>query len=202
MGPVIFLSLLYIAVYVVPIYWYPLSHAEVRLCRITEYVVWGLFVLDYAIQLWLSDNRRAFILREWLAFLFVAFPFFRPIRAIRGVIFYRQATTKQRSMVTSLPGVMAVMTILLLIVGGAAVLDVERFAPHATITTPSDALWWAVTEMTTSSNGSLSPVTMEGRLIAGFLLLFGLGLLTSMTGYVASWVLREFRKVESTENVE
>jgi len=43
---------------------------------------------------------------------------------------------------------------------------------------------------------------MEGRLIAGFLLLFGLGLLTSMTGYVASWVLREFRKVESTENVE
>jgi voltage-gated potassium channel len=49
-----------------------------------------------------------------------------------------------------------------------------------------------VTALTTSGGGGLAPVTVEGRVIATFLLVFGLGLLTSMTGYVASWVLHQF----------
>ena len=38
-----------------------------------------------------------------------------------------------------------------------------------------------------------------GRIIAAFLLIFGLGLLTSMTGYVASWVLHQFSVAREEE---
>jgi voltage-gated potassium channel len=193
--PVIILSFAYIGVYVVPIFWYPLRPSLATLFRIAEYFIWAAFVLDYAIQFVLSSDRRTFIKREWLTLLFVVFPFFRPVRAVRGLLFIRQASTKKRSLVSSLPAILISMALLLVLIAAAAVLNAERFAPGATITTPSDALWWAMTAITTSGGGSLGPVTNEGRIIAAFLLVFGLGLLTSMTGYVASWVLHQFSVV-------
>ena len=190
--PVIVLSFVYIGVYVVPIFWYPLRPGPTTAFRLTEYFIWAAFVLDYAIQFALSSDKRTFIKREWLTLLFVVFPFFRPVRAVRGLLFIRQASTKKRSLVSSLPAILISMAVLLVLIAAAAVLNAERFAPGATITTPSDALWWAMTAITTSGGGSLGPVTNEGRVIAAFLLVFGLGLLTSMTGYAASWVLHQF----------
>jgi voltage-gated potassium channel len=190
--PIIVLSFLYIAVYVIPIYWYALRPGLSTVFHVAEYVIWAIFVFDYAVQFQLALNKKLFFRREWLSLLFVVFPFLRPVRAVRGIIFIRQATTKKKSLVRSLPAILASMAVLLVVISGAAVLSAERFAPHATIKTPSDALWWALTEVTTAGGGNLSPVTVEGRLIASFLLIFGLGLLASMTGYVASWVLHEF----------
>ena len=120
--------------------------------------------------------------------------------AVRGILFIRQASVKKKTLVKSLPAILASITILLIIIAGAAVLNAERFALHATITSPSDALWWSVTALTTSGSGNLAPVTNEGRLIAAFLLFFGLGLLTSMTGYAASWVLSQFNDAREDES--
>jgi hypothetical protein len=88
------------------------------------------------VQFQLASDKKIFLRHEWLGLLFVIFPFLRPVRAVRGLIF-----------------------------GG----------------------------------GNLGPVTVEGRLIATFLLMFGLGLLASMTGYVASWVLHEFNVARDNE---
>lgn len=198
--PIIVLSFGYIAVYVIPIYWYPLRPGLTSAFHVAEYVIWGVFVVDYAVQFQLAANKKLFFRHEWLSLLFVVFPFLRPVRAVRGIIFIRQATTKKKSLVRSLPAILATMGVLLVVISGAAVLSAERFAPHATITTPSDALWWALTELTTAGGGNLSPVTVEGRLIASFLLIFGLGLLASMTAYVASWVLREFNIAKTDQS--
>jgi voltage-gated potassium channel len=202
--PVIVLSFAYIAVYVAPIYWYPLNHGLSVACHVAEYAIWAVFIIDYVVQLSLASDRRHFLRHEWLTLLFVVFPFFRPVRAVRGVLFIRQASTKKKSLVKSLPAILGSMAVLLVIIAAAAVLNAERFAPHATITTPSDALWWSITALTTSGSGNLAPVTNEGRIIAAFLLIFGLGLLTSMTGYVASWVLHQFsvaREAQAAEEV-
>ena len=118
------------------------------------------------------------------------------------MLFIRQASTKKKSLVRSLPAIIGSMAFLLVIIASAAVLNAERFAPHATITTTSDALWWAITAITTSGGGNLAPVTNEGRIIAAFLLIFGLGLLTSMTGYVASWVLHQFSAAREEQVTE
>ncbi len=200
--PVIALSFAYIAVYVAPIYWYPLNHGLSVTCRVAEYAIWAVFIIDYVVQLSLAPDRRYFLRHEWLTLLFVIFPFFRPVRAVRGVLFIRQASTKKKSLVRSLPAILVSMAALLVVIAGAAVLNAERFAPHATITTPSDALWWAITAITTSGSGNLTPITNEGRIIAAFLLIFGLGLLTSMTGYVASWVLHQFNMAREENGTE
>lgn len=197
--PVIVLSVSYIAVYVAPIFWYPMGPGLADFCHVAEYVIWALFVAAYVVQLSLAADRRYFLRHEWLTLFFVVFPFFRPIRAVRGLLFIRQASTKKRSLVSSLPVILFSMAVLFAVIASAAVLNAERFAPGATITTPSDALWWSVTALTTSGGGGLAPVTNEGRIIATFLLVFGLGLLTSMTGYVASWVLHQFSLARQEE---
>ena len=152
--PVIVLSFAYIGVYVGPIYWYPLHPGLVTGFNIAEYSIWAVFIIDYVVQLSLATDKRQFLRREWLTLLFVVFPFFRPVRAVRGVLFIRQASTKKKSLVRSLPAILASMAILLVVIAGAAVLNAERFAPHATITTPSDALWWSITALTTSGSGN------------------------------------------------
>ncbi|HEV3187549.1 MAG TPA: ion channel [Acidimicrobiales bacterium] len=200
--PMILLSFTYVAVYVGPIYWYPLSNSMRLTFHVAEYAVWAIFIIDYLIQLQLSIGKRAFLRREWFSLLLIAFPFFRPVRAVRGIVFLRQASTRKASLVRSLPAILGSMAVLLVIIAGAAVLNAERFAHGATIKTPSDALWWAVTAITTSGGGNLAPITNEGRIIAACLLVFGLGLLTSMTGYVASWVLHEFNVVRETQPAE
>lgn len=198
--PVVALSCAYIAAYVVPIYFYPLGHSVADAFHIAEYVIWAAFIIDYLVQVQLATDKKYFFKHEWLSLLIVVFPFLRPVRAVRGLIFIRQATTRKQSLVRSLPVILASMAVLLVIIAGAAVLNAERFAPGATIKTPSDALWWAVTALTTSGGGNLGPVTVEGRLIATFLLVFGLGLLASMTGYVASWVLHQFNIAKENQD--
>jgi voltage-gated potassium channel len=200
--PTTILSLFYIAAYLCPIYFYPIPSGAQAACTIAQYVIWAYFVIDYAIQFGLASSKAAFVRHEWLALVIVALPFFRPIRAIRGIIMIRQAQSDERSFIDSLAWILAVMATLLVLILGAAVLNAERFAPHATITTPSDALWWAVGEITTSGVGSLSPVTNEGRFLASILLVFGLGLLASFTGLMASWVLHQFGRDDLVENLK
>jgi voltage-gated potassium channel len=193
--PIICLSFVYIVSYVVPIFFYPMRSSVTTALSVLEYTVWGVFLVDYLVQMQLADDKKYFFRHEWLSLVFVACPFLRPIRAVRGVLFIREASTKRNSLVSSLPAIFGALGVLLVIITAAAVLSAERLISGANITTPSDALYWSVSTMTGSSAGGLSPITNEGRAIAAGLRIFGIGLLASTTGYVATWVLSQFNIV-------
>ena len=181
------LRLLYTFVYVLPIFAYPAPHVLSTLCHTLEYVIWGVFIVDYAIQFHLAAFKTKFLKREWLALIFVVVPFFRPIGAVRGIVFLRQPSTRPRELLmTTIPWILAATTALMMIIMAASMLDVERFAPGANIHTPSEALWWSLVTVTTIGYGDKFPVTNEGRLLAAVLIIFGLGLISSLTGYFAS----------------
>ena len=111
----------------------------------------------------------------------------------------RQASTHPRgATLLSIPWVMGIMGIQMLLIMAAAELNVERFAPGANIHTTGDALWWALVTMTTIGYGDRYPVTGEGRFIAAALIIFGIGLVASVTGYFASWLLRQSQALEET----
>jgi voltage-gated potassium channel len=144
------------------------------------------------IQFLLAVNKKVFLRSEWLALIFVVVPFFRPIRAIRGVVLLRQASTRPRdASLISIPWVIASMAVLMMTIMAAAELNAERFAPNGNIKSVGDALWWSLVTVTTIGYGDKYPVTTEGRLIAAALIIFGIGLVGSMTGYFAAWVLKQ-----------
>lgn len=53
-----------------------------------------------------------------------------------------------------------------------------------------DALWWAFVTATTVGYGDLSPATGLGRIIAAVLMIFGIGLIGSITSTITSYFLK------------
>jgi voltage-gated potassium channel len=73
-------------------------------------------------------------------------------------------------------------------VGALAILDAESGSSTSTISSIDKALWWALTTMSTVGYGDLYPVTLEGRFVAGALMIAGIGLFSVSAGVLASWL--------------
>ena len=189
------LSLVYTFTFVFPIYWYPVDSTTKSICTWINYISWGLFALDYLIQVKLAPDNRKYIMGHLLALLLVLVPFFRPLRALRALMFTTQAGNKSRqSLIRSLPLVMTGAALLMMVIMGAAVLDIERTAPGSNIHTPMDALWWGLVTITTIGYGDRYPVTTEGRLVAGIMIIFGVAMISTLTASFAAWILSQDTK--------
>jgi voltage-gated potassium channel len=90
-------------------------------------------------------------------------------------------------------------SVLLIVSTSIAILHVEK-SPEANIRTAEDAIWWAVTTMTTVGYGDRYPISAEGRLVAGFLMVAGVGLFGIVSGFVAAWFLNPTGQKESSEH--
>ena len=186
------LSLLYTITYVTPIYFYPMNHSLVEVFRWSNYLIWALFLFDYLIQLYLSSNRRKFFTTHFVELFLLIVPFFRPLRGLRALLFTSKASfSSKKSYIKSIPILIAVTTVLMILIMGAVILEIERFAPGSHITTPSDALWWALVTVTTIGYGDVYPVTTEGRLVAGVLIVFGVAMISALTASFAAWILAD-----------
>ncbi|WP_232807151.1 potassium channel family protein [Geodermatophilus chilensis] len=86
---------------------------------------------------------------------------------------------------------------LLVLIGGLAALDAERSAPDALITSFGNALWWAVTTVTTVGYGDLYAVTPLGRMVAVSLMVVGVSLVGLVTTTVAGWFLAQGERSEA-----
>jgi voltage-gated potassium channel len=84
-------------------------------------------------------------------------------------------------------------------VGAVGMLDVERHAVGANIRTFGDAVWWALTTLTTVGYGDRYPVTVEGRLIAAVVMLTGIAVLGVVTASMAAWFVDKVQAIEQAE---
>jgi voltage-gated potassium channel len=75
----------------------------------------------------------------------------------------------------------------LLVLDGAAIVYLyERHAVGSNIHTLGQSVWWSVVTVTTVGYGDYYPVTVGGRIAAGFIMGIGLLVLAVVTGQVAS----------------
>jgi voltage-gated potassium channel len=81
------------------------------------------------------------------------------------------------------------VAVILIYISSLAVLEVERHAPGATITTFGIAIWWACVTVTTTGFGDYTPVTDAGRWVGVLLMFGGVALAGVITATLASWVL-------------
>lgn len=120
-------------------------------------------------------------------------PAFRSLQAIRIYRFVRlirvlkklntlTSGTSLNEKLLALPGIALVMVFF----STMLMVEVERAAPNATIKSGGDALWWALTTVTTVGYGDMYPVTTEGRIIAAVLMLIGIALFGAMSAIVTS----------------
>jgi voltage-gated potassium channel len=124
--------------------------------------------------------------------LLLASVFFPPVRVIFSFRLVRAMFRRGQ-----LPRFL--LTAALLVLDGAIMVYLfERHAPHSTIHTLGESVWWALVTVTTVGYGDYTPVTVDGRITAVFIMFTGLLTLAVVTAQVASsfvaqapsWTLR------------
>ena len=161
-------------------------------------VIISLFLwVDFFYLLRRSSNKRRFMTKQhgWMVLL-GSFPFFRVLRIIwfqrhlkaDGYTlgdFLRRIVIKRNAQGTLL--VILFTVIITFQIAVVSILSFEEVAPDSNIETISDAVWRAVSTVTTVGYGDKYPVTFWGRIIAIMLMAVGIALFSVITGSLAEW---------------
>jgi voltage-gated potassium channel len=171
---------------------------------IGDIILTAFFALDVLRRISVARDRRAYFLRGygWLDALSVL-PMLRVARLLRVV---RLVRTVQRmggrsaaaAARADLPagGFLSVLFVALLMLefGSLAILLVEHGDPEANILDGIDAMWWVLVTMATVGYGDFHPVTDLGRGVGAAVILVGVGIFGTFTGYVARLFLSAPRR--------
>lgn len=165
------------------------------------WTIYAIFVAELIARVFASrrmltdvDGVLEFVRLYWLSILAAILPAFRVLRFLRVIIVLRAFQPFVARRTHRLAFLTGVTVPLLLLSAAVAVLDAERDARGANITSFGDAIWWSLASITTVGYGDRYPITDEGRLVATFLMIIGIGLFGSLTALLAAWVLRGDRE--------
>lgn len=179
----------------------PLSAETLTVLDYADTAVCAIFFADFLYTLYTAPNRwRYFFTWGWIDLLSSvptvgalrwgragrALRILRVLRAVKSVRVLGLALMAHRAQSAFLAAVL--LTVLLLVFSSLAMLEFES-GGTGNIRTAQDAMWWAVTTMTTVGYGDTYPTTPEGRLVAVFLMIAGIGVFGTFSGLVASWFL-------------
>lgn len=164
-------------------------------------VLSGIFLLDFTYRLLTTTSKSGYFFRRFgWADLLASLPLpqlkiLRVFRLARVIRLLRAYGTRNvvHSLVDDRAG-SALLTLLLLGIlvlefGSLWILDIEQSAPGANITTASDALWYTIVTISTVGYGDQYPVTNAGRLVGSLIIVVGVGIFGSFTGYLANLFL-------------
>jgi voltage-gated potassium channel len=167
------------------------------------WVIWAFFVIDFVVNLFLAERRVHWFFTHFLDFLIVALPALRPLRLLRLVTLLkflnRGAGRALRGRVVTYA---AGAALILVFVAALAELDVERDAVGSHIHTFGDSLWWACVTIASVGYGDITPVTLEGRLIAVGVMAAGIALIGTVAATFASFFIDRVAVTNQIENDE
>lgn len=78
------------------------------------------------------------------------------------------------------------VVVLLMVIAAVLMYNVENVAQPDAFSNAFDALWWAVSTLTTVGYGDIYPVTALGKLFSGVIALLGIGLVAVPTGIISA----------------
>lgn len=167
---------------------------------IMDAVLTVVFVADLTRRLAVADDAGRYLRHGygWVD-LIAAFPVLRVVRLVRivrALIVLRRVGGPRRAFRAffsnrAAGGLLSVLFVALLVLefGSVAVLAVEREAEGSLIRTAGDAAWYVLVTMSTVGYGDVYPVTDLGRLIGSLIIIVGVGVFGTLTGFLANTFL-------------
>ncbi len=164
---------------------------------IMDLLLMVIFALDLLRRLAVAERRSAYLRRGqgWIDAIAVfpvlhIFRVFRIVRMLRIMNRLSGPVTAFKAFFSNRAagGLLSVLFIALLVMefGAVAVLAVERGAPGANIESAQDAIWYVIVTMSTVGYGDQYPVTSLGRLTGSIIIVVGVGVFGTLTGFLAN----------------
>lgn len=172
-----------------------------RIAWIGMWIVWAAFLVDYLVRLALTERRWHWFWTHWWELILIVLPMFRPLRVLRIlptlVILQRFSSANPRVGVALYSSAASLLVVL---VAAVTIFDAEAAVPETALHDFGDALWWAITTVTTVGYGDIAPVSPQGRIVAAVLMLSGIALVGVVTAMVSSWLVEQVQN--TTHDVE
>ncbi len=172
----------------------------------------GIFLIDFTYRLFTAESKTHYFFRMFgWADLLASLPFqqvkilriFRLVRVGRLLRAYGIRNVG-RSLVRDRAGsallTLLLMGILVLEFGSLEMLNIEQYAPGANITTASDALWYTIVTISTVGYGDRYPVTNQGRIVGSLIIVVGVAIFGTFTGYLANLFLAPSKQGASEQS--
>ena len=180
---------------------------------LVNFVLIIFFIGDFLARLVKSPSKSEYFLRQygWADFLSClpfsqtnVFRLFRLIKVYRllrdfGIRKIKDAVVKDRADTALF--ILLFVTILMLEFGSLGMLAIESQSSVSNITTAPDALWYMVVTLSTVGYGDQYPVTTPGRVLGAFVILTGVGIFGTLTGYLANFFLAPQKKKKSGDEL-
>lgn len=179
-------------------------------------IIWVIFILDFAVKVFLAPDKAAYIRRSWLTVLALLVPALRILRVFwavrllriarvgRGLRLLRVVSSLNRGMRAlgaTLQrrgfGYVILLTLLVLLAGSAGMYAFENQKPGG-LNTYWEALWWTAMVMTTMGS-QYWPQTFEGRLLCFFLALYAFAVFGYVTATLATYFVGRDAENSGTE---
>ncbi|MBM7540194.1 potassium channel family protein [Amphibacillus cookii] len=184
---------------------FDLNDTTSRLLSIIDFIILMLFTVDYVIRLFMSKDKYFFI-RTNKADLVAIIPFSSFFRVFRLARIARLARLSRINRVIRI-GVwltrfkekihlfiktngfiyMIIITIIMILAGAIGGYLLEGMSI-------SDGIWWSFVTTTTVGYGDISPESIGGRILAGLLMLIGIGFIGMLTGTIATFFINGIDK--------
>lgn len=176
-----------------------------------DFIVCMIFMGDFFYRLYHAPSKLVFLRWGWIDFIssipmlsmlrggnmFRIIRILRILRAFRSMKILVKYLLRNRTHNTFVT--VAAISCMLAMGASMAILNLEKESPDRNIKTPSDALWWSIVTITTVGYGDRYPVTDGGRIVASILMIAGVGLFGTFTGFVASMFVEPDIKREENE---
>jgi voltage-gated potassium channel len=158
-------------------------------------VIWILFALDYAVELWRAPDRGVHVRSNWfdLALIVLSPPVLAPpeaqalrvLRAARllrafaviGVIYDRLGRPLTRNAALVIVGLLFIV----ILAGGLLIYWLEP----TTFANVLQAYGWAIASLVTAGHASPEPVTVARRVISSTIVVMGLGTFVALAASLA-----------------
>ncbi len=201
--PSLVLALASLPLILIPVAWELAVGTEATLFAL-DWFIWAYFALEYLIRLYLAPRKGTFFRKNILDLAIVLLPFLRPLRIARSARILR-VLRLARAAVYAGRGVKAAQnlftehrvnfTLLLAMaatIGTAVIaLEFERGRAGAEIQDLPDAIWWAITTVTTVGYGDEFPITAGGRAVGAVLMVLGIALFGVLAATVSAFFVKK-----------